>query len=427
MEDIYKQIKNDEIQIEQTKPFNLGECVKRVRRFQKDFQLHKNNSDASNNMIKQYCPSDQPLDPSNLASPGEEFHNFRSNYRPRKKNLSTEEINELQTLQYVYTEKANRAFNTSMNKVLTERSRNASRAPPESAKTKIKASKAPETIAKPARKASNSRKLSKRPNLRARDYFIIQDPVNNPKKADLVTGEDFIVTIQVFLPFHYTQQDGKTLRLTKIQAEIEILGSQTLLDLREVIFCIEDFKSLDGDVSDKPQEPSGRIYKECYPSSMFFINDTFYADYTKTTDYSCVVKEWAQAQNIPLNKKTKDMAKTRIGDLTLKLNHFYVFQHLGDCEHLILFTGSRLLDAFRNSMCSSDYPRFKKIIKVQGNHCSMCAKGYPSWMVVGFSRLPSQYAYLCKICFKNYCYIGDKKIGSFEAYHFIDRRALSHI
>ena len=37
-----------------------------------------------------------------------------------------------------------------------------------------------------------------------------------------------------------------------------------------------------------------------------------------------------------------DMAETKVKDLTLRLGQPYVFIHLGDCEHLIIFTDMRL-------------------------------------------------------------------------------------
>ncbi|XP_039298765.1 snRNA-activating protein complex subunit 3 [Nilaparvata lugens] len=162
---------------------------------------------------------------------------------------------------------------------------------------------------------------------------------------------------------------------------------------------------------------------DLYPSSMFFINETFYVDFSQPCDYSTVVKEWALSGNIKVNPDTKDMAATRISDLTVELDYPYLFQHLGNCEHLIEFSGGRILLAQRDSLCSAHYPWSRKDYITKGKYCIICNIHIPTRKVIGCARLPRHNSYLCEECFQRYCYIRNKKVGSFEAYHFKDKRA----
>ncbi|XP_039298770.1 snRNA-activating protein complex subunit 3 [Nilaparvata lugens] len=264
--------------------------------------------------------------------------------------------------------------------------------------------------------------LKRPPHIRA--YQIHPRPEYDAEESDLVSGEEFTVTCKVFQPFHYRRNPFRSNRRPPFQSELEILGSNTLLDLRNAIYCAEDYLSTDGDVSENPKaEPSRETLKDLYPSSMFFINETFYVDFSQPCDYSTVVKEWALSRNIKVNPDTKDMAATRISDLTVELDYPYLFQHLGNCEHLIEFSGGRILLAKRDSLCSAHYPWSRKDYITKGKYCIICTIHIPTRKVIGCARLPRHNSYLCEECFQRYCYIRNKKVGSFEAYHFKDKRA----
>lgn len=57
-------------------------------------------------------------------------------------------------------------------------------------------------------------------------------------------------------------------------------------------------------------------------------------------DYSAVIREWAQNRGIG-HLKTARMEVTRFADLTISLGYPYVYQHQGNCEHLIIFADAR--------------------------------------------------------------------------------------
>jgi snRNA-activating protein complex subunit 3 len=61
-------------------------------------------------------------------------------------------------------------------------------------------------------------------------------------------------------------------------------------------------------------------------------------------DYSEVIREWTKnnAQATPSGKmETALMEETRFRDLTVRMGYPYVYQHLGDCEHLVIILNVR--------------------------------------------------------------------------------------
>ena len=54
------------------------------------------------------------------------------------------------------------------------------------------------------------------------------------------------------------------------------------------------------------------------------------------------MKEWAKKNNIA-NFKSERMESTKFIDLSVKLGFPYLYTHLGDCEHLLIFTSLKLV------------------------------------------------------------------------------------
>jgi snRNA-activating protein complex subunit 3 len=79
-----------------------------------------------------------------------------------------------------------------------------------------------------------------------------------------------------------------------------------------------------------------------YKSGFFFIENTFYIDFRdpNNKDNSKVIREWAEARKFGIYKTAK-MEETRIDSLSLKFGFPWVYQHQGDCEHLISFSNAR--------------------------------------------------------------------------------------
>jgi len=87
-----------------------------------------------------------------------------------------------------------------------------------------------------------------------------------------------------------------------------------------------------------------------YPERFLFIHDTFYLDgcpLDSSTDPTTAIRAFLKRkrqQGIGAYH-TVPMGDTRVRDLTLRLGHPYLFQHVGNCEHLIIFTDLRLMNA----------------------------------------------------------------------------------
>ena len=82
--------------------------------------------------------------------------------------------------------------------------------------------------------------------------------------------------------------------------------------------------------------------QDVYKSGFIFIEDTFYNDFRhhSNLDYSHVIRKWADTHGLgPF--KTALMEKTKFEDLTVRMGYPYVYQHQGNCEHLIVFSDAR--------------------------------------------------------------------------------------
>lgn len=75
---------------------------------------------------------------------------------------------------------------------------------------------------------------------------------------------------------------------------------------------------------------------------MFYIGNAFYIDMRRedNIDYSTVVRTWAEKRKIAVGP-VQMMENTKIKDLVIRFGYPYLYQHLGDCEHLIIFSDAR--------------------------------------------------------------------------------------
>lgn len=91
-------------------------------------------------------------------------------------------------------------------------------------------------------------------------------------------------------------------------------------------------------------------FKSIYSQRFLFIHDTLYVD-------GCPIDSPAdptRAIRAFLKRKREKgisahhavpMGEVRVRDLTLRLGQPYLFQHVGSCEHLVVFSDLRLLNA----------------------------------------------------------------------------------
>ncbi|XP_065169642.1 snRNA-activating protein complex subunit 3 isoform X2 [Atheta coriaria] len=204
----------------------------------------------------------------------------------------------------------------------------------------------------------------------------------------------------------------------KYTHEYAILPNQGLTELRDVFKCVHDFG-----VSVELQHPDEKITlntKDDYPSGFIFIENCFYNDlrHPNAIEYSKEIIEWAKMKNLT-NFKTANMSDVKLKDLKIKLGYPYVYQHQGNCEHLVVFTDMRLLRA-DEQLQSTKYPYVLSCNNINRIFCMMCTVSVAQFTITECDRLLTKYNCLCKKCVLAYNYRDGKKIGTFKLYPFYD-------
>lgn len=110
----------------------------------------------------------------------------------------------------------------------------------------------------------------------------------------------------------------------------------------------------------------------------------------------------------------------KLETLTLRLGYPYVYQHQGDCEHIIIFSDIRFTNA-KDPSDSQAYPYYKNINRYLSQICMVCGTSSAKWVCVDSNRLPHEHSYLCQECFLSYNYIDGEKIGNFKAFPYFDK------
>lgn len=119
------------------------------------------------------------------------------------------------------------------------------------------------------------------------------------------------------------------------------------------------------------------------------------------------------------NFKTANMSDVKLKDLKIKLGYPYVYQHQGNCEHLVVFTDMRLLRA-DEQLQSTKYPYVLSCNNINRIFCMMCTVSVAQFTITECDRLLTKYNCLCKKCVLAYNYRDGKKIGTFKLYPFYD-------
>ncbi|KAF4520453.1 hypothetical protein B566_EDAN004025 [Ephemera danica] len=212
--------------------------------------------------------------------------------------------------------------------------------------------------------------------------------------VDLGPLEDVVIKIRIFKPFPMEHSNGRQKSPPKPQQEVLVLGSQTL---------------------------------DVYKSGFFFIEDTFYNDmrHPDSKDLSQVVRTWAD-NNPKCNfggTKTATMEHTKFCDLTVRLGYPYVYQHLGNCEHVLVFVNYHLITS-QDNLCSKVYPMFRTPNKKDTIMCFTCGFFKANWITYNNLRVPHDPAYFCEPCYIAYNYKDGKKIGEFTSHPFSEDNTL---
>ena len=133
-------------------------------------------------------------------------------------------------------------------------------------------------------------------------------------------------------------------------------------------------------------------------------------------DNSQVIRNWLESKNFVACSSAK-MEETRIDSLTLRFGFPWVYQHQGDCEHLISFSDARLVNV-SDELNTNCYPRIVRIKPRPIRYCMTCGLYNVSWITMSNDRVPHNPCMFCESCFKSYNYKNGTKVGSFKAYPY---------
>ncbi|CAN7940025.1 unnamed protein product, partial [Ixodes hexagonus] len=195
-----------------------------------------------------------------------------------------------------------------------------------------------------------------------------------------VSLAEVVMAVQIYKPIKMpagprkVRMGGLSPFFLKVQAEVAVLGQQTLQSLREKISCVSDVIS-PGDFSESPHRPQTPKAMDLYKSGFFYIGNTFYNDLSLSSckDYSQVIRDWAQNSRREVGPfESRRMETTRFVDLELRLGYPYVYVHQGHCEHLLVFSDLRMLHP-DDSQNPNDYPlRLKSFPFGKRVLCMLC-------------------------------------------------------
>eukprot|EP00656_Telonema_subtile_P027204 TRINITY_DN29239_c0_g1_i1.p1 TRINITY_DN29239_c0_g1~~TRINITY_DN29239_c0_g1_i1.p1 ORF type:complete len:252 (+),score=57.67 TRINITY_DN29239_c0_g1_i1:77-832(+) len=204
----------------------------------------------------------------------------------------------------------------------------------------------------------------------------------------------------------------------KLQQQILVLGSQTLADLKDKIYCLKD-----------------EVYSNLLPpdlnatSSFFFIENVFYNDMrlAHSQKTSSVIIEWAAKTSWPVTKLTtddpvelveKNMQDAFLKDIPIAVGEQYMFCHQGNCEHLVVFEQMEAVHWERIANIE-EYP-----LQVLANHklrkCSICNVHVAVKETRHDDLAPEDPCFFCEVCYRQLHYSEDGELlyQGFEVYEY---------
>uniref|UniRef100_A0A0G4HPQ1 snRNA-activating protein complex subunit 3 n=1 Tax=Chromera velia CCMP2878 TaxID=1169474 RepID=A0A0G4HPQ1_9ALVE len=194
-----------------------------------------------------------------------------------------------------------------------------------------------------------------------------------------IDRDDIIVAFTFFHP-----QDGSRMRT------VEVLGSQTLADLRDVFECPEDVNW------------GGHTRRQ---SGLFFLFGAFYADMRKegAIDYSqdlVRALEAAGRGHMIKDKFCRHMHETKIADLPfLKLYQRGAYLHQGDCEHRVVVEAVRMPTA-TDCQIREGYPVTTYEALVRKRRCQICKTQAVAKICLDDVWVPFNPSYVCDLCYQ---------------------------
>jgi len=227
---------------------------------------------------------------------------------------------------------------------------------------------------------------------------------------------DFEMSVRVYRP-HRASQPGRTVYPS---SDIWVRNSQTLDELKDAITCANN-DILVGDIYSTRPKAEVMNVKNLVTSGVFLFGNTFYTDLRDITNarYGDEIQTWMSHQPdyscMKFHQAT--MEGSHFEDLTIRFGWPYVFIHLQKCEHLIRFTGARLL---LNQLIQRNVNQYPMVIQAPPSvvYCGACQTHLSRW-VVRDRLLPKKFMYFCHACFNSfYYYKGKRTERPFESHLF---------
>jgi len=256
------------------------------------------------------------------------------------------------------------------------------------------------------------------------NHFLSQPKlpsVYNPKFSDV----EHLYVVRVYRPIlhpkiAYTHRSHREMFYDK---EIWCLGENTLDQLRDLITCPNDNNFVgyqQVDTLNKLAPRAGDVYK----SSFLYIGDCFYIDTRdkNNIDLSETIIQWARDRPKggigPFKKGV--MEDTKFDDLEIRIGQPYVFNHLGNHEHLLVFNDVRLAGP-EDPQKAEHYPLVRSIGTQQSRMCMVCNIKIATWVTLNNKRVGENPFFFCSLCYKSF---NIKKDGTkecdFEEYRYHD-------
>ncbi|PAV75290.1 hypothetical protein WR25_03650 [Diploscapter pachys] len=302
--------------------------------------------------------------------------------------------------------------------------------------------------------------IAEQPTNSDRNMNTVRQPViaNGIIKHETPNDNNLIACVSVYMGYNRCLEkvEQRLGRLLKVAFRLYLLGSNTLSDLKRSFFCAHDNDFSVNAMEQRPKLHDMHKVRRCpwqineilfpveqytwiknnelqfrFPSSFFFIGDTFYVDTMgsdptgislKMTDISEPIRSWAADRGLGVYK-VASIHETKVVDLVTRLGQPFVYVHQGTCEHLVCFTDLRLRTA-------ADPPGFYPINLVERKFrrkmCRACNVETAEWIVKNCLTLPSDSFYICTECLLEVCFdSANQPIDNYELIPYCDRQALS--
>uniref|UniRef100_A0A8R1E848 snRNA-activating protein complex subunit 3 n=1 Tax=Caenorhabditis japonica TaxID=281687 RepID=A0A8R1E848_CAEJA len=250
---------------------------------------------------------------------------------------------------------------------------------------------------------------------------------------------DLIISISIYLG--YTREleyhEIRLGRLMKVTDRIELTGENTFEDLKNAFSCPADYAFCQ-DFNEK-NPTIDAIAKKKFPSSMFFVHDTFFVDENSPNESALLIQKWAERQKsvrefhilpmttkfvfVSVSRRSIRLEIFRLGSLQARLGQPYVYIHQGVCEHLVVFNDISLRDESHDDVV---FPRrliernFRRIA------CDCCREESAKWMILEHENLmPNSPGYMCTLCYEEMCFdVNGDKVCNFKAVPYCDRKEI---